>query len=172
MNVENSIPQDNRILYFARDRGAFGFMSHFHPSPIVLDGLSWASVEHFYQAQRSFDPEYRDVVRNAASAAMAKRLAAHPDLPRRASQKSWFRKNHQRPRPDWQEVKLDIMRRGDWAKFSQNEELGRLLLGTGSAELIEDSPFDPFWGIGPDGSGPNWAGRVLMEVRDRLRRGE
>ena len=38
------------------------------------------------------------------------------------------------------------------------------------AELVEDSPFEPFWGIGPDGRGLNWAGRVLMEVRALLRR--
>ena len=66
-------------------------------------------------------------------------------------------------------VKLDLMRRADWAKFSQHRDLAKLLLGTGSAELIEDSPFEPFWGTGPDDAGLNWAGRVLMEVRDRLR---
>ena len=46
--------------------------------------------------------------------------------------------------------------------------LGSLLLATGNAELIEDSLSEPFWGIGPDGSGPNWAGRVLMEIRAEL----
>jgi predicted NAD-dependent protein-ADP-ribosyltransferase YbiA (DUF1768 family) len=40
---------------------------------------------------------------------------------------------------------------------------------TGDAELVEDSPTEPFWGIGPDGQGANWAGKVLMEVREKLR---
>jgi len=62
-------------------------------------------------------------------------------------------------------VKLDIMRRADLAKFTQNPALAQQLLATGRAELIEDSPFEPFWGIGHDGAGENWAGRVLMEVR-------
>jgi hypothetical protein len=57
------------------------------------------------------------------------------------------------PRADWHLVKLDLMRRADWAKSSQHPDLATLLLGTGSAELIEDSPFDPFWGTGPDGAG-------------------
>ncbi len=61
------------------------------------------------------------------------------------------------------------MRGADWARFSQNPDLARLLLETGDAELVEDSPFEPFWGVGPDGAGLNWAGRVLMEVRARLR---
>jgi predicted NAD-dependent protein-ADP-ribosyltransferase YbiA (DUF1768 family) len=51
-----AVPPDGRILYFARDRAAFGFLSHFHPSPIALDGETWPTVEHFYQAQKSDDP--------------------------------------------------------------------------------------------------------------------
>jgi uncharacterized cupin superfamily protein len=35
--------------------------------------------------------------------------------------------------------------------------------------LIEDSPSDGFWGTGQDRSGANWAGRVLTEIRDRLK---
>jgi predicted NAD-dependent protein-ADP-ribosyltransferase YbiA (DUF1768 family) len=35
--------------------------------------------------------------------------------------------------------------------------------------LIEDSPFDAFWGTGRDGDGLNWAGRILMEIRRKLR---
>ncbi len=100
---------------------------------------------------------------------MAKRLAAPPDAPRRISQQSWFRKHAAKPRADWHEVKLDLMRSADWAKFSQNPDLGALLLATGTAELIEDSPSEAFWGSGRDGAGQNWAGRVLMEVRERLR---
>ena len=163
------IPPDGRILYFARDRAAFGFLSHFHPSPVDLDGEVWKTVEHYYQAQKSVHPEYRAVIREAMSPGMAKRLAAHPAAPRRVSQQSWFRKNGLLPRSDWHEVKLDIMRRADLAKFTQHPGLAELLLTTGSAELIEDSPFEPFWGSGQDGEGQNWAGRVLMEIRQRLR---
>ena len=59
---------------------------------------------------------------------------------------------------------LEIMKRGDHAKYAQNPELAARLLATGDAELIEDSDSDGFWGIGKNGDGPNWAGRVLMEV--------
>ena len=98
-----------------------------------------------------------------------KRLAAAPDAPRRVSKNSWFRKNGALPRPDWAEVKLGIMRRADIAKFEQNPDLRTALLDTRDAELIEDSPFDAYWGTGPDGQGANWAGRVLMEIRETLR---
>ncbi|MGB7951367.1 MAG: NADAR family protein [Candidatus Binatia bacterium] len=162
------IPPDNRILYFARDRETFSFLSHFHPSPIDLDGEIWPTVEHYYQAQKSFEPEYRQAIRSASSPGKAKRLAAPPNAPRRVSYQSWFRKHAVSPRPDWDEVKLEIMRRADLAKFSQNRELRAMLLVTGDSELLEDSPFDSFWGVGRDGDGLNWAGRVLMEVRQNV----
>jgi ribA/ribD-fused uncharacterized protein len=163
------IPADGQILYFSRDRDAFGFLSHFHPSPISLDEEVWPTVEHFYQAQKSDHPDYRAAVLAAETPGIAKRLAAQPMAPRRLAQKSWFRKNGIMPRADWHEAKLDIMRRADHAKFSQHPDLATLLLATGEAMLIEDSPSEPFWGTGPDGQGYNWAGRVIMEVRDRLR---
>jgi ribA/ribD-fused uncharacterized protein len=162
------IPPDRRILYFARDRDTFGFLSHFCPAPIAIDGEEWPTVEHYYQAQKSAEPGYRDAIRHAATAGMAKRLAAQPGAPRRVSKHSWFRANQAVPREDWFEVKLDIMRRADGAKFTQHPELAAALLGTEDAQLIEDSPFDPYWGVGRDGQGLNWAGRVLTEVRQKL----
>jgi len=55
------------------------------------------------------------------------------------------------------------------AKFNQNPPLQALLLATGEAELVEDSAHDPFWGIGRDGRGANWLGRLLMKVRQEMR---
>jgi predicted NAD-dependent protein-ADP-ribosyltransferase YbiA (DUF1768 family) len=46
------ISPDHRILYFALHRGMFGFLSHFHPAPIQMDGEMWPRVEHYYQAQK------------------------------------------------------------------------------------------------------------------------
>jgi N-glycosidase YbiA len=162
------IPPDRRILYFSRDRQTFGFLSHFWPAPVVIDGGEWPTVEHYYQSQKSADPGYRDAIRQAATPAMAKRLAAQPHAPRRISHHSWFRANATLPREDWFEVKLDIMRRADHAKFIQHPDLAAALLATEDAQLVEDSPFDPYWGIGRDGQGLNWAGRVLMEIRQEL----
>jgi len=163
------IPTDNRILYFARDRGMFGFLSHFYPAPILLDGEMWPTVEHYYQAQKSFNSTYRQVIRDAATPGRAKRLAAPPGASRRISAQSWFRKNGALPRPDWHEIKLEIMRRADLAKFTQHADLAELLLATNDAELVEDSPLEPYWGVGSDKQGLNWAGRVLMEIREKLR---
>lgn len=163
------IPPDNRILYFGRDRADFRFLSHFHPSPIVLDGEAWPTVEHYYQAQKSDVPAYQDAIRATVHPGHAKRLAAPPSAPRRISKDSWFKLHCREPRADWHDVKLDIMRRADRAKYEQNADLAQMLLATGTADLIEDSPGEPFLGTGPDGDGLNWAGRVLMEIRQDLR---
>jgi len=157
------MPEDNRILYFSRDRQEFRFLSHFYPAAVELDGVVWPSAEHAYQSHKSPNRDYVQAIREAVSPGMAKRLASN------RPKHSWFTKHDAALRPDWNEVKLDIMRRVDLAKFSQNEDLRELLLATGDAELLEDSHDEPFWGIGKDGNGPNWAGTVLMEVRAKLR---
>lgn len=56
MPTTSRIPADGRILYFSRDRTDFGFLSHFHPSPIELEGEAWRAAEHYYQAQKFDDP--------------------------------------------------------------------------------------------------------------------
>ena len=58
-----------------------------------------------------------------------------------------------------------IVERGNFLKFSQDERLKEILLGTGNREIVETSPNDRFWGIGYDtesaeGNTENWCGAV------------
>jgi ribA/ribD-fused uncharacterized protein len=55
-------------------------------------------------------------------------------------------------------------------KFTQYEDLKQLLLGTGNAHLVEDSPIDAFWGVGSNGQGENQLGLALMRIREALRK--
>ena len=66
-------------------------------------------------------------------------------------------------------MKVEVMRRAIDAKFRQHDELRELLLSTGDEELIEETDEDAFWGCGSDGRGRNMLGRLLMELRERLR---
>nr|MBP3598860.1 NADAR family protein [Eubacterium sp.] len=83
----------------------------------------------------------------------------------------------------WDKISKQVVKRGVRAKFEQNEELLEMLLATGDAVLAECSRNDRKWGIGVgiretnryDTStwcGKNLLGRVLMEVREELRRGK
>ena len=51
-------------------------------------------------------------------------------------------------------------------KFNQYLELKELLLETGDRKIVEHSPYDSYWGDGPDGMGLNRLGVLLMKLRD------
>ncbi|KAG6877984.1 hypothetical protein C0993_001189 [Termitomyces sp. T159_Od127] len=57
-------------------------------------------------------------------------------------------------------------------KFQQHIDLKLKLLATGDAELIENSPFDSFWGNGANKLGRNELGKALMRLRSKFQRGE
>lgn len=65
-------------------------------------------------------------------------------------------------------MKEAVMLRALWAKFTQYAELAKKLVNTGSAQIIEVSPHDAYWGSGPDGSGKNRLGQLIMTVRADL----
>ena len=84
----------------------------------------------------------------------------------------------------WQKHCRDIVYRGNYAKFTQNEDLKRDLLSTGNKEIVEASPTDTIWGIGmgeyeipfiydkKNWCGSNWLGIAIMQVRDKIRKDE
>jgi ribA/ribD-fused uncharacterized protein len=80
--------------------------------------------------------------------------------------------NKENCRPDWDVVKVDIMREILRAKVQQHEYVHRKLLATGDRELIEDSWRDDFWGWGPNRDGQNMLGKLWMEIRTELREAE
>jgi ribA/ribD-fused uncharacterized protein len=82
-------------------------------------------------------------------------------------------RNISRPlRQDWEQVKDDIMKKAVLRKFATHADIREILLSTGDAKIIENSPTDYYWGCGSDGSGKNILGIILMEVRDILRSGK
>lgn len=79
----------------------------------------------------------------------------------------------------WDSQCKDIVYKGNFAKFSQNEELKKALFTTEGTTLVEASPSDKIWGIGlaEDDAraysretwlGTNWLGEVLTKVREDL----
>ena len=72
-------------------------------------------------------------------------------------------------RSDWDDVKVDFMRKILRLKAHQHEYVHRKLLATGDRELVENSWRDDFWGWGPNRDGQNMLGKLWMEVRKELR---
>ena len=81
----------------------------------------------------------------------------------------------------WNEKKEKYMFLLVLSKFSNNERLKEMLLNSGNKEIVECSVFDKEWGcgIGVDRffengcelKGKNKLGKVLMKVREELRKG-
>ena len=79
-------------------------------------------------------------------------------------------RNRQNPlRPDWEDVKDEVMLLPLRMKFSQNPEIAKELLATGDAILIEHTRNDDYWADEGDGSGKNKLGLLLMQVREELK---
>lgn len=79
----------------------------------------------------------------------------------------------------WNKVAKEIVYKGCYAKFTQDEICYKALLATEGTTLVEASPYDRIWGIGlsennPDAldrtkwRGTNWLGEVLTELRNDL----
>ncbi len=131
--------------------GAHFFLSNFSASPIVLDDLTYPTVEHAFQAAKKLDPAERQSILDAPTPAAAKGLGRQGSL-----------------RADWEQVKFDLMHTLLQQKFAQ-PELRQALLDTGDAELIEGNTWgDRVWGcvlVKGQWVGKNQLGILLMRVR-------
>lgn len=81
---------------------------------------------------------------------------------------------------EWSKVAKQIVFRGNLAKFTQNPELKRALMETGTKTIVEASPYDTIWGIGLGEEDPraldratwkglNWLGEVVTDVREFIK---
>jgi len=67
-------------------------------------------------------------------------------------------------------VKTQVMREAVLKKFLTHAEIRETLLTTGDNLLVENSPNDYFWGCGADKTGQNCLGKILMNVREEIRK--
>jgi ribA/ribD-fused uncharacterized protein len=141
-------------IYFYSRSSDYDEFSNFSPHGFELDGAFWPTVEHYFQAQKFPGAEHAEKIRLSPKPAVAKRLGRSRKHP---------------IRPDWEQVKDDVMRRAVRRKFETHADLRELLLSTGEEELVENAPGDYYWGCGKTGTGRNMLGKILMEVRAALR---
>jgi type I restriction enzyme S subunit len=148
-------------VVFLKTNERFGGLSNMAPGfPLRVNGVRIRTSEALYQACRF--PHMPDVQRKIIDepSPMTAKMRSKP-----------FRKDS---RPDWDAVRVKIMRWCLRVKLAQNwSEFGRLLLATGERSIVEQSRKDDFWGakVADDGSlaGMNVLGRLLMELREQLK---
>lgn len=172
---------DDAITFYSDKEVPYGAFSNFYRSPITIDGVSYPTTEHYYQAQKfagsdaSADAkEYAELIRIQTTPMKAKVLAVQKiggGYPWRTLLNTPIQEYLDRGvqmRSDWEEIKDDVMRRAVYAKFSQHPKLLEILKQTRQHMLIERSPTDSYWGCGRDGTGKNMLGRILVETRTML----
>ena len=147
-------PVGGDMIHFYRVSAEYGCFSNFSPHPIRLNGKTWPTSEHYFQAQKFAGTPDEEQVRQAKSPMVAARMG----------------RSRKRPlRKDWETVKDSIMHEAVLTKFTQYTDLRATLLAIGELTIIEHTVNDAYWGDGGHGSGKNRLGQILMRVREELR---
>lgn len=132
-------------------KNEYEWLSNSVNRPIVFEGITYQNNVAAFQAQKT--------------TSMIDRLffgSMTPTKAKREGQKLTVR-------PDWDEVKDDIMYEIVKTKFSQHRDLLKLLLATGDRYLENThTSKDTYWGVSR-GKGENKLGHILMRVRHEFR---
>jgi diaminohydroxyphosphoribosylaminopyrimidine deaminase/5-amino-6-(5-phosphoribosylamino)uracil reductase len=153
-NSKPSSPR-TRIPFYHKHHPYYGF-TNFSPHPVIYKGKKYPTSEHLFQSFKfqAHRPNLAEHIRTCSerpSVAFSEARRFQPEV-----------------RSDWKKVNIEMMDEALFHKFTQHADLQAELLGTGDAELIEDSDKDAFWGVGPDKQGRNELGKCLERLRATL----
>lgn len=148
-------------VVFLKTDAPFGGLSNMAGGfPLRVNGIRIRTSEALYQACRfPHRPEVQALIIEQTSPMTAK-MKGKP-----------YRHDS---RPDWDHVRVKIMRWCLRVKLAQNWRVfSTLLLETGDRPIVEESRKDPFWGamVTVNGTlvGMNVLGRLLMELREAVK---
>ena len=148
----------SEIRFYRANEKPYGVFSNLYRRSIHFEGEVFPTCEHAYQAGKARKPAVRKWLMEAPSPALLA-MAAHGlyywDITL-----------------GWSATKFNRMRAVLRAKFTQHDDLRRVLLATGNARLVEsatvDNEVNRLWGE-VNGAGKNMLGELLMELRSELR---
>lgn len=131
--------------------GAFCLIDNFAPTPVIVDvgfGNHWyRTSEHAFAAAKAANRDQHDGVRRQEDPGRAKALGRKVIL-----------------RPDWEEVKFDMMWTILEAKFAQNADALAVLKYTEGRAIYEGNNWaDRIWGVTQDGK--QWVGRNALGIQ-------
>lgn len=158
------------------------FLSNFYKAPVTYKGITYKNTEAAFQAAKFTHLTSDDVNAQVSQSIIEgydidlteQRCIEHAFAELKpADAKKLGRKLP--IRPDWEDIKFDIMREIVYNKFTQNPYLKRRLLATGDEQLVERNWWhDNIWGNCAcdrckNVVGKNMLGIILMETRERLK---
>lgn len=163
---DGGMPPDYRkydrreCVVFRKTHDAFGGLSNMAAGfPLEVNGIAIRTSEALYQACRfPHQPDLQLRIFQQASP-MAAKMVGKP--------------HRDATRPDWNDVRVDVMRWCLRLKLAQNWPRFRdLILATDGKPIVEESRRDDYWGAKAIGGmlvGRNVLGRLLMELRREAR---
>ena len=164
---QQELHSDAVIFWFDDFEGEqpFRFLSNFYRGMPLAEpdlGYQWPTGEHMFAGYKATNRWDRERILLAVTPDDAKAIGRSINL-----------------RPNWEEIKYDVMRLVLRIKFTLEREEGQLLLETGDRLLVEGTWWnDRTWGVDLKGAptgrpwggqGRNWLGALLMARRAGLR---
>nr|XP_034312223.1 serine/threonine-protein kinase Nek6-like isoform X1 [Crassostrea gigas] len=160
-----NLPNEKHLYkYFWKEHSVF---SQWYSCTFTVDEQTYSSAEQYMMHQKAVlmdDEESAKLILALNEPEEIKRIGRHI-------------KNFNQEL--WEIYCLDVVEKGNMAKFSQNEKLRDELFSTYPKTLVEASPIDRIWGIGLSEKdkrawnketwrGQNLLGQILTKVRDKL----
>jgi len=156
--------------FFENDTGVYFkslYPSQWYIIPFTIEDITYNCCEQYMMSEKAKffnDMETNDLIMNAFEPKDQKKLGREV-------------KNFNEV--EWNKVADEIVFKANLAKFSQNPDLKKKLLETGTKIFVECSPYDKIWGNGlnitdtlnthPDNwLGTNRLGKAIMRVREVL----
>ncbi len=150
--------QPKQVKFYSSKSSYFEF-SNFYPAEIKFDGHTFPTTEHCFQWRKFVKtaPDYAEKIRKSATPNEAFQLGKAREF---------------KIDPQWEEIKVEFMKKIVKEKLEQHPKIAELLRNTGTAEIIEASPYDGFWGHATirNQKGLNHLGKILMELREELKK--
>lgn len=171
--IEDIAPESKFLFFWGHQPNKDGSISktcfsQWWLSSFKVEGITYKTAEHWMMAKKAAlfnDNSILEKIIASNSPAEAKKLGREV---KNYDDKLWLAN------------RFEIVKQGNYHKFSQNTDLKKFLINTKDRVLVEASPVDPIWGIGMASDdkdvlnpgkwkGLNLLGFALMEVRDELK---
>lgn len=150
---ENLNEETEDAIYFFTP--AFYALDNFSAHTVNIWGIAFPTSEHAYQWKK-YSVSRPDIARKVLEATSAHDAKVIAD------------QNKDNFPLLWHQEKVAVMEEILQAKAAQHEDVRKKLIKSGKRSIVENSPVDNFWGIGPDGKGENMVGKIWMKVRESL----
>lgn len=140
-----------------KEFGDLGYLASYSNHGFDIEGIYYPTVEHYYQASKFDNPEIIKKILTCKT-------------PKEASAVGRDRNNIRIP--NFKEIKLQKMYEANLEKFRQNPDIAKKLIETGNEEIREMTIKESYWGVGPNLDGENHMGKILMRVREEIKKEE